>query len=135
MPVKESLLGRLVIAELAVVHFRGGWRNLQLRLSVMVLEAVGEECCLLVELFAAGLTLERRALAAQCVDLHVVVEADFLVGGEVTVCTLVLLLAYGVLVMVLGVTLQETSRFKLLATQHAWIHCERLSIWTNDDRC
>lgn len=64
-----------------------------------------------------------------------IVKAGFLVGGEVTVCTLVLLLVYDILVMVLGVTLQETSRFKFLSTQHAWIHGERLSIRTDDNRC
>lgn len=135
VPVKESLLGRLVIAELAAVHFGGGGRwNLQLRLSVMVLVSVRQERHLLVELFAAHLALERCALAAHRVDLHVIVEAGFLVGGEVTVCTLVLLLVYDILVMVLGVALQKTSRFEFLSAQHAWIHCERLSIWT-DDNC
>lgn len=109
MAVKKSLLGRFIITELAAVHFCSGWWNLQLRLSVMVLELVGEECRLLVELFAACVTLERCALAAQFVDLHVIVEAGFLVGGEITVCTLVLFLAYDFLVMVLGVALQETS--------------------------
>lgn len=99
----------------------------------MVLEPVRDKCRLLVELIAARFTLERCALAAQFVALHVIVETDFLVGGEVTVCTLVLLLAYDILVMVLGVALQETSRFKFLSTQHARIHCERLSIWTNDN--
>lgn len=64
MPVKKSLLGRLVITELAAVHFCSGWGNLQLWLSVMVLESVGEECCLLVELLATHLTLEKHALAA-----------------------------------------------------------------------
>lgn len=135
MPIKKSLLSRLIIAELAAVHFCSRWRNLQLRLLVMVLESVGEKCRLLVELFATHLTLERCALAAQRVDLHVIVEAGFLVGGEVAVCALVLFLVYDFLVMVLGVTLQETTRFKFFSTQHAWIHCERLSIWTNDNRC
>lgn len=99
----------------------------------MVLESVGEECRLLVELLAAHLTLKGCTLAAQRVDLHVIVEAGFLVGGEVTVCTLVLLLVYDILVVVLGVALQETSRFEFLSAQHARIHCERLSIWTNDN--
>lgn len=52
-----------------------------------------------------------------------VVEAGFLVGGEVTVCTLVFLPRQNILVMILGVALQETSRLELLATEHAWINC------------
>lgn len=132
--VEKSLLSCFVIAELAAVHFRSGWRDLQLRLSVMMLESVGEERRLLVELFPAHLALELHALAAQCVDLHVIVEAGFLVGGEVAVCTLVLLLVHDILMMVFGVTLQETPRFKFLSAQHAWIHRQGLSVRTDDNR-
>lgn len=64
-----------------------------------------------------------------------VVEAGFLVGGELTVCALILLSCQNILVMILGVTLQETSRFELFPTKHAGVYRQRLTIRTDDDGC
>lgn len=108
MPVEQSLLRRFIVTELAFMHLGGRWWWLALGLSVVVLQSVREQRRLLVELLATHFTLE-RGLAAQSVHLHVVVEAGFLVGGEVTVRTLVLFPRQNILVMVLGVAFQEAS--------------------------
>ena len=108
VPVEQSLLSSFIVTELAFMHLGGRWRRLVLGLSVVVLQSVREQCRLLVELLATHFTLE-RGLAAQSVYLHVVVQAGFLVGGEVTVCTLVLFPCQNVLMMILGVAFQETS--------------------------
>lgn len=111
--IEQPLLGSLIVTELAFVHLGGRrrrrrrWR-LVLGLSVVVLQSVREQRCLLVELLAAHFTLE-RGLAAQSMHLHVVVEAGLLVGGEVTVCALILLPRQNILVVILGVALQESS--------------------------
>lgn len=108
VPIEQSLLSSFIVTELAFMHLGGRWRRLALGLSVVVLESVREQRRLLVELLAAHITLE-RSLAAQSMHLHVVVEAGFLVGGEITVCTLVLFSGQNILVMILGVAFQETS--------------------------
>lgn len=102
--IEQSLLSCFIVTELAFMHL-GGWRrSLVLGLSVVVLKSVREQRRLLVELLATHFTL-KRGLAAQSVHLHMVVEADFFVGSEVTVCTLVLLPRQDILVMILGVAL------------------------------
>ena len=106
--IQQPLLSSFIVTELAFMHLGGRWRWLTLGLSVVVLQSVREQRRLLVELLATHFTLE-GGLAAQSVHLHVVVEAGFLVGGEVTVCTLVLLPGQNILVMILGVAFQETS--------------------------
>lgn len=144
--IEQPLLGRLIVTELAFMHL-SGWRRrrlrellrlrrllllLGLRLSVVVLQSVGEQRRLLVELFAARVALKRR-LAAERVHLHVVVQAGLLVGGVVAVRALVLFPRQDVLVVVLGVALEETSRLELLATQHAGVDSQRLAVRANDD--
>ena len=107
--IEQALLCRFVIAELAVVHFGGWWRDLQLCLPMVVLHPMGEERRLLVEILTACLALEWSSLAVQSVDFHVIVEADFFIGCEITVCALILFLAYHILVVIFGVALQETT--------------------------
>lgn len=102
--------------------------------SVVVLKSVREQRRLLVELFATHFALE-RSLAAQRVHLHVVVQAGLLVGGEVTVGALVLLPGQNVLVMILCVAFEETSRLEFLPTKHAWVDSQRLTVRTDDDGC
>lgn len=109
--IEQPLLGSFIVTELAFVHLGGrrrrrGRRRLVLGLSVVVLQSVREQCRLLVELLATHFTL-KRGLAAQSMHLHVVVEAGLLVGGEVTVRALILLPRQNILVMILGVALQE----------------------------
>lgn len=106
--VQQPLLGSLVVTEFAFMHLGGRRRRLGLGLSVVMLQSVREQRRLLVELLATHFTLKGR-LAAQSMHLHVVMEAGLLVGGEITVCALVLLPRQDVLVMVLGVSLEETS--------------------------
>lgn len=108
VPIEQPLFSGFIVTELAFMHLGGRWRRLVLGLSVVVLQSVREQRRLLVELLATHFTLE-RGLAAQSVHLHVVVEAGFLVGGEVTVCTLVLFPRQNILVVILGVAFQETS--------------------------
>lgn len=108
VPIEQSLLSSFIVTELAFMHLGRRWRRLVLGLSVVVLQSVREQRSLLVEFLATHFTL-KRGLAAQSVHLHVVVEAGFLVGGEVTVCTLVLFPGQNILVMILGVTFQEPS--------------------------
>lgn len=110
VPIEQSLLCSFIVAELAFMHLGGWWRRsgLVLGLSVVMLQPVGEQCRLLVELLATHFAL-KGGLAAKSMDLHVVVEAGFLVGGEVAVCTLVLLPCENILVMILGVAFQEAS--------------------------
>lgn len=134
VPIEQPLLGSFIVTELAFMHLGGRWRRLVFGFSVVVLQSVGEQRRLLVELLATHFTLE-RGLAAQSVHLHVVVEAGLLVGGEVTVCTLVLFPRQDILVIILGVAFQETSRFELFSTKHAGVNCERLTIRTDDDGC
>lgn len=143
--IEQPLLGRLIVTELAFMHL-SGWRRRRLRellrlrwllllglgLSVVVLQSVGEQRRLLVELFAARVALKRR-LAAERVHLHVVVQAGLLVGGVVAVRALVLFPRQDVLVVVLGVALEETSRLELLAAQHAGVDSQRLAVRANDD--
>lgn len=136
--VEQSLLGSFILTELALVRL-GGWRRrrrrrrlLTLGLPLVVLQPVGKQRRLLVELLAAHFALQ-GGLAAQGVHLHVVVEAGFLVGGELTVCALVLFSGQNLLVMILCVPLQESARFELFATKHAGIHGQRLTIGTDDD--
>lgn len=107
VPVEQPLLGRFIFTELAFMHLVWRCGRLALGLSVVVLQSVREQRRLLVELLAAHFTLE-RGLAAQRVYLHVVVEAGFLVSGEVTVCTLVLFPRQNLLVVILGVAFKET---------------------------
>lgn len=102
--IEQSLLSGFIVTKLALVHLSGWRRWLGFGLPVVVLQPVGEQRPLLVELFTAHLTLE-RGFAAQCMHLHVIVEAGFLVGGEVTVCTLVLFAGQNVLVVILSVSL------------------------------
>ena len=99
---------------------------------MVVLQSMGEQRRLLVELLATHLTL-KQSLVAQRVHLHVVMKAGLLVGGEVTVRALVLFPGQDILVVVFGVALQEASRLELLATEHAGIYCQRLAIRTNYD--
>lgn len=87
-----------------------------------------------MELFAAHVALEGR-LGAQSVHLHVVVQAGLLVSGVVAVRALVLLPRQDVLVVVLGMTLEETSRLELLAAQHAGVDGQRLAVRPDDDGC
>lgn len=108
VPVEQPLLGRFIVTELAFMHLVRRRRRLALGLSMVVLQSVRKQRRLLVELLAAHFTLE-RGLAAQSVHLHMVVEAGFLVGGEVTVCTLVLFPRQNFLVVILGVAFQEAS--------------------------
>lgn len=108
VPIEQPLFSSFIVTELAFMHLGGRRRRLVLGLSVVVLQSVREQRRLLVELLATHFTLE-RGLAAQSMHLHMVVEAGFLVGGEITVCTLILLPRQNILVMILGVALQETS--------------------------
>lgn len=108
MAIEQSLLSSFIVTELAFMHLSRRRRRLVLRLSVVMLQSVGKQCRLLVELLTTHFTL-KGGLAAQSMHFHMVVEAGFLVGGEVTVCTLILLPRQNILVMILGVTLQETS--------------------------
>ena len=132
--VEQALLRRLIVTKLALVHLVGGRRRgrLALGLAVVVLQSVGEQRRLLVELLAAHLALEGR-LAAQRVHLHVVVETHLLVGGEVAVGALVLLAREHLLVVVFGVALQEASRLELLPAQHAGVDSEGLAVGPDDD--
>lgn len=98
----------------------------------MVLQTVGEQRRLLVELLSAHFTL-KRGFAAEGVDLHVVVEIGFLVSGEIAVRTLVFLSVYDILMVILGVALEETTRLELLPTQHTRVHRKRLAVRSNDD--
>lgn len=137
--IEQPLLSSFIVTELAFVHLGGRRRRrrrrrLVLGLSVVVLQSVGEQRRLLVELLAAHFTLE-RGLAAQGVHLHVVVEAGLLVGGEVTVCALILLPRQNILVMILGVALQEASGLELFAAEHAGVNRQRLTVRTDDDGC
>lgn len=107
--IEEPLLGSFIVTELAFVHLVGRpGRLLALGLSMVVLQSVRKQRRLLVELLAAHFTLE-GGLAAQSVHLHVVVEAGFLVSGEVAVRTLVLFPGQNLLVVILGVAFQEAS--------------------------
>lgn len=63
-----------------------------------------------------------------------VVEIDFFVSGEITVRALVFLSVYDILMVILGVALEETTRLELLPTQHTRVHCKRLAVRSNDDR-
>lgn len=71
-------------------------------------------------------------MAQELVTLQMIVEADFLVGGKVTVCTLVLLLEQMVWVVV-HMTFEKTTGAKLLSTDVARVDGQRHSIWSNDD--
>lgn len=75
---------------------------------MVVLQTVGEQCRLLVELLSAHFTL-KWCFTAEGVDLHVVVEIDFFVSGEITVRALVFLSVYDILMVILGVALEETT--------------------------
>lgn len=108
VPIEQALLSRFIVTEFAFMHLGGRLRRLALGLSVVMLQSVREQRRLLVELLATHFTL-KRGLAAQSMHLHVVVEAGFLVGGEVAVCALVLFPSQNILVMILGVALQEAS--------------------------
>lgn len=61
-----------------------------------------------------------------------VVKADFLVGGKVAVCTLILLLEQMVRV-VLHMAFEEAPRAKLLSTDVARVDGQRHPIWSNDN--
>lgn len=130
--IEQSLLRRFVVTKLALVHLRGRRRRLGFWLPVVVLQPVGEQSPLLVELLTTHLTLE-WGFAAQCVHLHVIVKAGFLVGGEVTVCTLVLFPGQDILVVILSVPLKKTSRLELFTTKHARVNGQRLAVWTDDN--
>lgn len=99
--VEQALFSRLIIAVLAVMQFG---------LPVLDDELVGAQGAGLVVapcilgVFWRTLTV----VAQQLVTLQVVVETDFLVGGKVAVCALVLLLQEVVRV-VLHVTFKEAS--------------------------
>lgn len=138
--IEQPLLGSLVIAKLAFVRLCRGGRRRRRRdcrgrflFAVVVLETVREQRRLLVKLFTAGLAFERRFVAER-VDLHVVVQTGFFVGGEVAVRALVLLAAQHVLVVVASVSLQEAAGFELLTAQHAGVDRQRLSVRADDDR-
>ncbi len=113
--VEKTLFCCLVFTELAFVHFVGGWRDLKLGFSVVVLQTVGEQRRLLVKLFSADFTL-KWGFTAEGVNLHVVVETGFFVSGEITVRALVFLSVYDILMVVLGVALEESTRLELLPT-------------------
>lgn len=138
--IEQTLLCSLVIAKLAFVRLVcGGGRNWRcdcgggFLLAVMVLEPMREQRRLLVELFPTGLALE-RGFVGECMHLHVVVQTGFLVGGEVAVGALVLLAGQHVLVVVARVPLQEATGLEFLATEHAGIDGQRLSVRADDDR-
>lgn len=132
VPIEQTLLSSLIVAELAFMHLGGRRRRLVFGLPVVVLESVREQRPLLVELLATHFALE-WGLAAKCVHLHVIVEAGFFVGGEVTVCALVLLPGQDILVVVLSVAFEEASRLELFAAKHAGVHGQRLAVGTDDD--
>lgn len=126
MAVEEPLLGCLVVAVFALV---------QSGLRVPKDEFVGAE--------RAGLAVAPRVLcelvrlfrfAGQLVALQVVVETDFLVGGEIAVRTLVLLL-YKVVGVILHVPFEEPPGFKLLTTDVTRVHGQRLTVGADDDSC
>lgn len=97
--VEEALLGRLVLAVLAIV---------QLGLLVAQDELVGvERAGLVIAPCVLGVLRDLLALDDQLVALQVVVETHLLVGGEVAVGALVLLLEHVVRV-ILHVAFQET---------------------------
>lgn len=124
--VEQALLGRLVVAVLAVVQFG---------LSVLDDELVGAQRAGLV-VAPRVLRVLRRALAVvaqQLVTLHVAVEADLLVGGEVTVGALVLLLQQVVRV-VLHVALEEAARTELFPTYVTRVDSQRQSVRPDDHR-
>lgn len=75
---------------------------------MVVLQTMGEQRSLLVKLFPTHFTL-KWGFTTESVDLHVVVETDFFVSGKVTVCALVFLSVDDILVVVLGVALEETT--------------------------
>lgn len=75
---------------------------------MVVLQPVGEERRLLVELFSTHFTL-KRSFVAKGVDLHVVVETSFFVRGVIAVSALVFLFVYHILVVILSVALEETA--------------------------
>lgn len=138
--IEQPLLSSLVIAKLAFVRLGRGGRRKRRRngrgrflFAVVVLETVREQRRLLVELFTAGFTFKRRFVAER-VDLHVVVQTGFFVGGKVAVRALVLFATQHVLVMVASVSLQEAAGFEFLTAQHAGVDGQRLSIRTDDDR-
>lgn len=115
MSVEQTLLRSLVFTKFAVVHFCSGRWDLKLGFSVVVLQSVGEQRRLLMELFSTHLTF-KWSFAAQSMDLHVVMETYFFVSSEITVSALIFLSGYHVLVLILSVALEETTRFELLAT-------------------
>lgn len=138
--IEQPLLGSLIIAKLAFVRLvrRGGRKRRRdgrgrFLLLVVVLETVREQRRLLVELLTAGLAF-KRSFVAERVHLHVVVQTDFFVGGEVAVRALVLFATQYVLVVVASVALEEAAGFEFLAAQHAGVDGQRLSIRTDDDR-
>jgi len=98
--VEQTLFSGLIIAVLAVMQFV---------LPVLDDELVGAQRAGLV-VAPCVLAVFWRALVVtqQLVTLEVVVETDFLVGGEVAVCTLVFLLQRVVRV-VLHVAFEEAS--------------------------
>lgn len=139
--IEQALLGGLVIAKLAFVRLgrsggreRGSDGRRRFLFAVMVLKTMGEQRRLLVKLFTAGLAFE-RSFVADRVNLHVVVETCFFVGGEVAVGALVLFASQDVLVVVASVSLQEAAGFEFLTAQHAGVDGERLSVWADDNRC
>lgn len=99
---------------------------------MVVLQTVGEQRRLLVELLSAHFTL-KWGFTAEGVDLHVIVEIDFFVSGEIAVRALVFLSVYDILMVILGVAFEETTRLELLPTQHTRVHRKRLPVRSNDD--
>lgn len=139
--IEQALLRSLVIAKLAFVRLVGGRRREGgsdgrgcFLFPVMVLKTMREQCRLLVELFSAGIAF-KGGFVTERVNLHVVVEAGFFVGGEVAVSALVLFASQDFLMVVASVPLQKAAGFEFLTAQHAGVDGERLSIWTNDDCC